>query len=119
LEDKYKNLLSKIVNRRVVTFGVLLAFCIGTGFLSKILPTGFIPNEDQGTFYASVTTPSGATLERTKEVVNAIQLEAQNLEGVESVSTLAGTNILSDGTGATYGTALINLKPWKDRNRFC
>ena len=35
--------------------------------------------------------------------------------GVESVSTLAGTNILSDGTGTTYGTALINLKPWEDR----
>jgi HAE1 family hydrophobic/amphiphilic exporter-1 len=116
LENKYKNLLSKIANRRMVTFGVILAFCAGTGILGKILPTGFIPNEDQGTFYASVTTPSGATLERTKEVVNAIQREAQNLEGVESVSTLAGTNILSDGTGATYGTALINLKPWQDRN---
>ncbi len=116
LEDKYKNLLSKIISRRVVTFGVLIAFCVATGILGKILPTGFIPNEDQGTFYASVTTPSGATLERTKEVVNAIQREAQNLEGVESVSTLAGTNILSDGTGATYGTALINLKPWEDRN---
>jgi hydrophobic/amphiphilic exporter-1 (mainly G- bacteria), HAE1 family len=114
-QNKYQNLLSKIVNRRMVTFGVLFAFCAGTGILGKILPTGFIPNEDQGTFYASVTTPSGATLERTKEVVNAIQREAQNLEGVESVSTLAGTNILSDGTGATYGTALINLKPWDDR----
>lgn len=116
IENEYKNLLSRIVSRRMVTFGVLLAFCFGTGLLSKILPTGFIPNEDQGTFYASVTTPSGATLERTKEVVNAIQREAQNLEGVESVSTLAGTNILSDGTGATYGTALINLKPWQERN---
>jgi HAE1 family hydrophobic/amphiphilic exporter-1 len=115
LEVKYKNLLSKIANRRVVTFGALLAFCLGTGLLSKILPTGFIPNEDQGTFYASVTTPSGATLDRTKEVVNAIQQEAQAMEGVESVSTLAGTNILSDGTGATYGTALINLKSWEER----
>jgi HAE1 family hydrophobic/amphiphilic exporter-1 len=115
LENTYKNILKKIVSRRAVTFGVLLAFSFGTGLLSKILPTGFIPNEDQGTFYASVTTPSGATLERTKTVVNAIQKEAQNLEGIESVSTLAGTNILSDGTGATYGTALINLKPWKER----
>lgn len=114
-ESRYQNLLSKIVSRRLVTFGVLFAFCAATGILAKILPTGFIPNEDQGTFYASVTTPSGATLERTKEVVNAIQREAQNLEGVESVSTLAGTNILSDGTGATYGTALINLEPWQDR----
>lgn len=116
LEDKYKNLLDKIANRRIITYGVLFVFLAGTGILGKILPTGFIPNEDQGTFYASVTTPSGATLERTKEVVNAIQREAQNLEGVESVSTLAGTNILSDGTGATYGTCLINLKPWSERS---
>ena len=116
LENKYKTILYKIVNRRVVTFGILLIFSIGTGLLSKILPTGFIPNEDQGTFYVSVTTPSGATLERTKKVVNSIQYEAENIEGIESVSTLAGTNILSDGTGATYGTALINLKQWKDRN---
>lgn len=115
VEYKYKYLLESIINRRSITFGVLIAFCIGTGILGKFLPLGFIPNEDQGTFYASITTPSGATLERTKDVVNSILANAQNLEGIESVSTLAGTNILSDGTGATYGTALINLKPWKER----
>ncbi len=115
LEDGYRRLVSRIANRRVVTFGVLLAFCIGTGFLGKILPTSFIPNEDQGTFYASITTPAGATLERTKAVVNEIQRVCQDLESIESVSTLAGTNILSDGTGATYGTCLINLKSWEIR----
>lgn len=118
LEDKYKNLLTKIANKRVITYGILLIFCIATGILGKIVPSGFIPNEDQGTFYVSVTTPSGATLERTKEVVNAIQKESSNgIDAVESVSTLAGTNILSDGTGATYGTVLVNLKPWNKRNQ--
>lgn len=116
LEFKYKSLLEKIISRRVITFTALLAFTAGSGLLTQFLPTGFIPTEDQGTFYASVTTPEGATLERTKEIINAIQLEAQDLEGVESVSTLAGTNILSDGTGATYGTALINLKKWDERD---
>jgi hydrophobic/amphiphilic exporter-1 (mainly G- bacteria), HAE1 family len=116
IEEKYKRLLEKIINRRVITFGVLLAFCLFTGLLTKILPSGFIPNEDQGSFYASVTSPSGSTLERTKEIVNEIQKEAAQLEGVESVSTLSGTNILSDGTGATYGTALINLKNWDERS---
>jgi len=116
LEYKYKNLLEKIASRRVITYGSLIVFVLATGLLGKILRSGFIPNEDQGTFYASVTAPSGATLERTEKVVNAIEKEAQNLTGVESVSTLSGTNILSDGTGATYGTALINLKSWEDRN---
>ncbi|MBM4151059.1 MAG: efflux RND transporter permease subunit [Ignavibacteria bacterium] len=116
IEDRYKNLLTKIVNRRIITFGVLLVFLIGSGVFGKLLSSGFIPEEDQGTFYASVTTPSGATLERTKEVVNEIQRTGKDIEGVESISTLAGTNILSDGTGATYGTALINLKKWEERN---
>jgi len=116
LEDKYKRVLEKIANRRIITYGCLIIFLVGTGLLGKFLRSGFIPNEDQGTFYASITAPSGATLERTGQVVNTIQAEARKLEGVESVSTLAGTNILSDGTGATYGTALINLKAWKDRN---
>jgi len=115
LSSRYQGLLKVILHRRTVTFGILILFTILTGFFGRILPSGFIPNEDQGMFYVSVTTPPGATLERTKEVVNTIQVAAQNLEGVESVSTLAGTNILSDGTGATYGTVLVNLKNWEDR----
>jgi len=114
---KYQNLLLRIVNRRVITFGLLIAFCLFTGILGKIIPSGFIPNEDQGTFYVSVTTPAGATLERTKEVVNAIQKQASKITEVEATSSLSGTNILSDGTGATYGTLLINLKPWEERTK--
>lgn len=117
VEFRYKSLLEKIVSRRTVTFATLAAFCFGTFFLGKNLPSGFIPNEDQGTFYASVTTPAGSTLERTKAVVNEITRIAQALESVESASSLAGTNILSDGTGATYGTCLINLKKWEDRGQ--
>jgi hydrophobic/amphiphilic exporter-1 (mainly G- bacteria), HAE1 family len=116
IEERYRILLEQIVNRRTFTFGVLILFCVFAGILGKFLPTGFIPSEDQGTFYASVTTPSGATLERTKDVVNAIQQAGKGLEAVQSISTLAGTNILSDGTGATYGTALINLKTWEERS---
>jgi len=115
LEMKYQKLLGIIANRKVITFSLLLAFCVGTGILGNLLPSGFIPNDDQGTFYASVTTPSGSTLERTKKIVNEIQRSCEGIEAIESVSSLAGTNILSDGTGATYGTCLINLKDWGKR----
>ncbi len=115
VSDKYQKLLGYIVNRRVITFLALLVFCIGTWGLGKILPSGFIPNEDQGTFYASITTPSGATLERTKAVVNEVQKSCLGVEAIQSVSSLAGSNILSDGTGATYGICLINLKDWDNR----
>jgi HAE1 family hydrophobic/amphiphilic exporter-1 len=115
LEFRYNTVLSNIIGKRVVTFGVVLVFSLGVFFINRFLPAGFIPNEDQGTFYASVTTPPGSTLERTKAAVNEIQLACLGLDAIESVSTMAGQNILTGGTGATYGTCLINLKPWQAR----
>lgn len=117
VEGRYAGLLGRIAGRHAVTWGALILFVVATGLLGRVLPTGFIPNEDQGTFYVSVTTPPGATLERTMEVVNAIQEAGKDIPEMESISTLAGTNILSDGTGATYGTCLFNLKPWEERDR--
>lgn len=115
ISERYQKLLSIIANRKVVTFAVLLAFSAGTGLLSTTLPSGFIPEEDQGMFYASITTPSGSTLERTKAIVNEMQRSCKDIPSIESISSLAGTNVLSDGTGATFGTCLINLKPWDKR----
>ena len=113
--ERYRKLLELVVNRRVVTVVALLAFCVATFGLGKIVPSGFIPNEDQGTIYASITTPSGATLERSEDVVDAIQKVALENQNVASVSTLAGYNFLTDGTGASYGMNLISLKSWKER----
>jgi hydrophobic/amphiphilic exporter-1 (mainly G- bacteria), HAE1 family len=115
LASKYQKILTQIANRKVITWGVIGGFILFSGMLGKLLPSGFIPNEDQGTFYASITTPAGATLERTKAIVNEIQKSCQGIDAIESVSSLAGTNILSDGTGATYGTCLVNLKDWSKR----
>lgn len=115
LSVRYRNLVGAIAHRRVVTLVLLVVFSVATGLLGRKLPTGFIPNEDQATIYTSVTTPAGATLERTEKVVDAIQEAAQKIEGVSSVSTLAGFNVLSDGTGASFGMNLISLKKWDER----
>lgn len=112
---KYKYVVGLIVNRRAVTFTVLIGFCAATWFMSKQLPSGFIPNEDQGSFYAIVQTPPGSTLERTDAVVKQLQAIAQKIDGVKSVSSLAGYEILSEGTGANTGTCLVNLKDWSER----
>jgi len=117
LAEKYKSLLEIIANRKLITFLILLVFCMASGFLGNILPTGFIPNEDQGTIYANIITPSGATLERTESVVDAIQQAANKTEGVQSVSTLAGFSLLSDGSGASFGMNLISLKNWNERKK--
>lgn len=115
LEYNYQKLISLIANRRMITFIVLVGFMISTGLLGKFIATGFIPNEDQGTIYANILTPAGATLERTEKIADEIQKVAKGIEGVASVSTLAGYSVLSEGVGATYGMNLISLKTWKDR----
>lgn len=116
LSNKYKVLISLIANRTVVTFGVLLLFSVGAGLVGRLVPSGFIPEEDQGAVYANITTPSGATLERTEKVVDEVQNIANQTDGVASVSSLAGYSVLSEGSGAVYGMNLISLKNWKERN---
>jgi HAE1 family hydrophobic/amphiphilic exporter-1 len=115
VSGKYQGLLGKIVNRRSVTFIMLLVFCAGIGVLNSSLPSGFIPNEDQGMFYAVIQTPPGSTLERTNQIAQRLQKIAEKIDGVKSVSSLAGYEILTEGTGANSGTCLINLKSWEDR----
>lgn len=113
--NRYQNLLRKIVNKRLVTFVLLAAFCSAIFFLNNSLPSGFIPNEDQGMFYAIIQTPPGSTLERTNQIAEKLQSIAMKIDGVKSVSSLAGYEILTEGTGANSGTCLINLKSWEDR----
>ncbi|MFT7381766.1 MAG: HAE1 family hydrophobic/amphiphilic exporter-1, partial [Roseivirga sp.] len=115
LTGRYTNLLKKIVTRRVVTFGILIAFCVGIYLESKVLPAGFIPGEDQGTIYAIIQTPPGATLERTNQVAQKLQKICEEIDGVESVSSLAGYEIMTEGRGSNAGTCLINLKTWSER----
>lgn len=115
LAARYKTLITALAPRRGRTFGVLLAFTLAAGFIGAKVPSGFIPQEDQGTIYANITTPSGATLERTEKVVDEVQKIAATVEGVNSVSSLAGFSVLSDGSGAVYGMNLISLKNWAER----
>ena len=115
LLGRYTKLLGYIVNRRVVTFITLIAFCFGTWSLSSNIPSGFIPNEDQGMFYAIILAPAGSTLERSNQVLGEIQKVANAMEDVQSVSTIAGFEILTEGTEACSGTCLINLKSWDKR----
>ena len=116
LTGRYGNILNKIVARRVLTFGILGAFCVAIFFTNKSLPAGFIPNEDQGMIYAIIQTPPGSTLERTNDVAHKLQQICEETEGVESASSLAGYEIMTEGRGSNAGTVLINLKPWSQRH---
>lgn len=114
---RYTGLLGRIVTRRSVTALLLGAFVFGTFVINEDLPAGFIPGEDQGQIYAIIQTPPGSTLEATNKVARELQEVARGIEGVASVSSLAGYEILTEGRGSNAGTCLINLKDWGDREQ--
>ena len=117
LTGRYTNILEKIVTRRMVTFFILGIFSVGIFFVNQTLPSGFIPSEDQGMIYAIIQTPPGSTLETTNEVARKLQNIAEKVDGVKSVSSLAGYEVLTEGRGSNAGTCLINLKNWDDREQ--
>ncbi|MGC5746693.1 efflux RND transporter permease subunit [Chryseobacterium sp. NFX27] len=112
---KYEKMLNRTVKKKSITLPLLLAFCACTYFLSNSLPSGFIPAEDQGMIYAIIQTPPGSTLERTNQIAKELLRESEDIDGVQSVSSLAGYEILTEGTGSNSGTCLINLKSWEER----
>lgn len=117
LTGRYTNFLSKIVTLRSVSMIALAAFSFATFFVNQTLPAGFIPGEDQGQIYAIIQTPPGSTLEATNKVARELQRQAEEIEGISSVSSLAGYEILTEGRGSNAGTCLINLKDWSDREQ--
>ncbi len=116
LTGGYIKILRLIVNRKVVTWGVLGIFCLGIFGVNLNLPAGFVPSEDQGMIYAILQTPAGSTLERTFDISCQLQNVAKKVDGVKSVSALAGYEVLTQGRGSNSGTLLINLKPWNERH---
>lgn len=115
LTGRYTTILNKIITRRIVTFVSLGIFAVATIFVNKTLPAGFIPSEDQGMIYAIIQTPPGSTLEYTNDVARKLQGLAEKVDGIKSVSSLAGYEVLTEGRGSNAGTCLINLESWEDR----
>lgn len=114
-QHKYQHLVKRMAGRKAVTMGLLVIFFAATWGTSAMLPSGFIPTEDQGIIYVNVTTPAGSTVERTGKVLDEIQQAAQNIASIENISTLAGYSLVTEVSGASYGMAMINMKSWDKR----
>lgn len=115
LTGKYVGLLRIIAHRKLITVGLFVLFALGIVAVSNSLPSGFIPSEDQGMLYAIIQTPPGSTLERTNDLSEKLVKVIKEVDGVKSVSSIAGYEVLTEGRGSNAGTCLINLKPWADR----
>lgn len=115
LTDRYVGVLRLVAHRRLFTVILFFLFAIGIIGVNNSLPSGFIPSEDQGMLYAIIQTPPGSTLERTNDLSNKLVSLINTVDGVQSVSSIAGYEVLTEGRGSNAGTCLINLKPWEER----
>ncbi|HEY9682757.1 MAG TPA: efflux RND transporter permease subunit [Oculatellaceae cyanobacterium] len=111
----YMWVLNRIVTQKLVSLAVVLLFAAGVFYISQKVSSGFVPNEDQGTIYAIVQTPPGSSLEYTNKVMGQLEAITKTVEGVQSVTSMAGYEIMTEGRGSNAGTCLINLKPWDER----
>jgi hydrophobe/amphiphile efflux-1 (HAE1) family protein len=96
---------------------VLVVFLlIGGGVYAffKLLPTGFLPSEDQGYFFVNVQLPDAAAFPRTQAVMNDVRTLLQKTPGVSDVISVAGFSLLS-GAGPNVGLLIPVLKPWGER----
>ncbi len=116
-ERRYDLGLHKYLGRKFFTYATFVIFLLATYGMNLILPTGFIPNEDQGMVYVNVDAPPGATVERSEKVLNEIQAALLPFDEIESISTLAGYSLMTETEGASYGMGMINLKPWSEREQ--
>ncbi len=115
LETSYRHGVSQFSRRRGLIFASIALLTGAVVVMNNILPTAFIPTEDQGMIYVNVTLPAGATVERTQGVLESVAEIGFAHQDVESISTLAGYSLLNESAGSSFGMAMISLKHWNDR----
>jgi hydrophobe/amphiphile efflux-1 (HAE1) family protein len=117
LRDRYVGMVGRSYSRRLRYFVVYVVIVAAVGTLFHILPTSYVPDEDQGILLSMIMLPTGATLEQTKRVVSDVQRHFQEneKEAVESCMTVSGVGF--SGRAQTNGLIFIKLKDWHLRNR--
>ena len=112
---KYLGVVRFLIRRFVLALAGLAFFFLMAGGLFKILPTGFLPDEDQGVFFTAVRLPDGASLERTHAVTDRVENILKKIHGVEAVTTFGGLDILTSTNNSNVATVIATLTPWEDR----
>jgi HAE1 family hydrophobic/amphiphilic exporter-1 len=110
----YVWIVRQSVRVAIVTLLLFVGVVFGTVQLIRSVPTGFVPTEDLGFVVVAAQLPDGASLERSKSVIERVSERVQKIDGVEDVVTLAGFSVIQ-GQGTSYANAWIVLKPWDDR----
>lgn len=112
---RYVAFLHKVVKYWVVSIILFLAGLAVTAFIFKILPTGFVPDEDKGTLLMAVQLQAGTSIEQTAKASTQVQKELLHIEGISHVVAINGYNLLTGANDSSTMTAFIVLRPWDER----
>ena len=113
--DGYVNWCGHLMRKAGFSMVLLLAVVVLAGFLGSRLPSGFLPEEDQGYFYLNVQLPTAASLERTDDVAKKIEAILKETPGVEMYNTIVGFSLLSVANTSYHAFYFVTLKPWDER----
>ena len=112
----YVHVSRMLVRRGIVTIAIVGVVVLGAGIFAKAIPSGFIPDEDQGIFGVNVQLPPGASLARTSEVLKKVENILAKTEGIESFQTVGGYGVVTNTYQPNYGSIFARLKPWDERH---
>jgi len=116
ISEKYNNSVGRILHHRFASLGVFAALVVAVVIGFRIIPSSFVPIEDQGFLYGSIILPDGATLTRTGKVAAEVQKMLAEHPAVERVFTVTGFDLIGGGNKTNAGTLFITLKPWENRD---
>ncbi|MGD0462961.1 MAG: efflux RND transporter permease subunit [Tepidisphaeraceae bacterium] len=112
---QYKNSVAHVLGRTWRYLAVYVLIVAGLVVLFKRIPTGFLPDEDQGLLFVQVTLPPGSTVEQTRTVLNQVRDHFLNNEKNSVESVLTATGFSFAGNGQSQAIAFVRLKPWNER----
>ena len=111
---KYTKAVQKFIKRPAIAFTLLAVAAVLLVLFMKNLPSGLVPQEDQGMFLAEVQAPEGYTLAQTNELMKQVEANLKEIEDVESYAMVSGYGMIS-GFGSSYGFFVVRLKNWDER----
>jgi HAE1 family hydrophobic/amphiphilic exporter-1 len=113
--DGYVRWSAVLIKKSIVVVVMLVAFAAAGGFFANRIPTSFLPDEDQGYAYVNVQLPNGASLERTRAVVDQVEKTIMETPGVQYSTCFEGFSLLSFVRTTYNATFFVNFKPWDER----
>ena len=114
--EKYKKGVGFFINHKVLSFASVAGCIIILVLLMRSTPSGLVPNEDTGTFFAIVDLPPATSLERTKAALAQVDSLIASNPAVAGRTEVAGYSFIA-GQGSSYGTFICRLKPWDERGK--